>query len=1023
MPRDRAPYNMANENVPTPAPIRSDDQMLTFSAWVPIGKSNYLDEDWFILDANLLRVALEITPIDQAHQFESPPLGNAIMDFVNKLGYTAELYFVSRMAVNNLYQPWRAILLTMLNSYGKNLYKLSRLFLGGKKKPTSKTDQSKKPATAKQTKLVSSKQSKPATAKQPKPKPVNEKSTKPTPLQKASKGKVRKVQNVKSSLQLVDKPDEEQAQPEPEPEPQGEQVDYDLQRGITQKLPIVKGKGKGIATDEHRRIPVTEEASTGPSTQPEDDTSTNIVRDTLSPTDVETGVASDKKNSEGDTEILNIGEEQGEDVADKVNLEEKTAEIDEGQAGSDPGKPPESRPPPERVFMEEDQARPDPGQSHVALAGPDPEPMHDDFVATVYPQVHESVKHPDEEHVHVENPLSSTGTLSSMKNLDAYTFVPPLSTLVIDFTPPKPVSSTTQAPTFTSITETTTTTLPPPPPQQQSTADPALASRISALETDLPHKIDKTVNEAVKEAVQVALQALLRERFRDLSKADMTKILRDQMFESGSYKSQPKHVALYEALEASMERDNRDAFLAEKDKSHKRRWDDQDPPPPPSKEPDQSKKKKHESDASGSIQSPTQTSSSWKTSGTRDAPSSSSKQKSASDTDDAHLPTIKPTPDWLKPVSEEERPETLEPDWAVPPNDLPKPENNWANAFSTSYKDPEENKLLQKISDMGSFIKWFCRQIGKSKLSKAHLEGPAYKVVRAFHSNSISLKFQMEECHLLLTDQIDLVNPEGHRVVPDVSKPLPLRGPPSQLNASNYPNFGLEELVPSLWIESKREYDISVAHGISHWWFKRKEFYINRHSAPFDYRAVRSLMRILSVITLKTISSKLNHLSGSDKVNLFNAVNVWIRNIMIRKHVKDLQLGIKSYQTKLNLTESNCDASDFLFKEDYTIVSKPRAVIYRVGNDQNKMTRETEVHKFSDGTFTRILEKLDHMVKDFKLFKYNPGMEIRIWSENDRRRSKEFMEVIEGRLKIRSLKSFVSGRLRDVEYRLIKRTK
>nr|GEV27367.1 hypothetical protein [Tanacetum cinerariifolium] len=111
---------MANENAPAPAPTRSDDQILPFSAWVPIGKRNYaktkvcsfqLDEDWFILDANFLREALEITPIDRAHQFESPPTGNAIMDFLNELGYSEELHFISRMGVNNLYQPWRAILL------------------------------------------------------------------------------------------------------------------------------------------------------------------------------------------------------------------------------------------------------------------------------------------------------------------------------------------------------------------------------------------------------------------------------------------------------------------------------------------------------------------------------------------------------------------------------------------------------------------------------------------------------------------------------------------------------------------------------------------------------------------------------------------------------------------------------------------------------------------------------------------------------------------------------------------------
>ncbi|GKF73915.1 hypothetical protein Tco_0220247, partial [Tanacetum coccineum] len=51
------------------------------------------------------------------------------------------------------------------------------------------------------------------------------------------------------------------------------------------------------------------------------------------------------------------------------------------------------------------------------------------------------------------------------------------------------------------------------------------------------------------------------------------------MFESGTYKSLYEHVALYEALEAFMERANRDEFLAENDKSQKRRCDDQDPPP------------------------------------------------------------------------------------------------------------------------------------------------------------------------------------------------------------------------------------------------------------------------------------------------------------------------------------------------------------------------------------------------------------------------------------------------------------
>ncbi|GKG32633.1 hypothetical protein Tco_0430143, partial [Tanacetum coccineum] len=92
------------------------------------------------------------------------------------------------------------------------------------------------------------------------------------------------------------------------------------------------------------------------------------------------------------------------------------------------------------------------------------------------------------------------------------------------------------------------------------------------------------------------------------------------------------------------------------------------------------------------------------------------------------------------------------------------------------------------------------------------------------------------------------------------------------------------------------------------------------------------------------------------------------------------------------------DASDFLFKEDYTIVNKPRAVIYRDRDDNKKMMRIDEVHKFSDGMLMRIRDKLD-----FRLFKFNKGMETRKWTEDDKRRSEDFIKVIEKRLKIRRI--------------------
>ncbi|GKE52448.1 hypothetical protein Tco_1487604, partial [Tanacetum coccineum] len=77
----------------------------------------------------------------------------------------------------------------------------------------------------------------------------------------------------------------------------------------TRPLPVVKGKGKAI-----RRTPATEEASTGPSTQPQNDTSANIVPDSPSPADAKTGVDTDRTNSGGDTEIMQFDDKQGDDM-------------------------------------------------------------------------------------------------------------------------------------------------------------------------------------------------------------------------------------------------------------------------------------------------------------------------------------------------------------------------------------------------------------------------------------------------------------------------------------------------------------------------------------------------------------------------------------------------------------------------------------------------------------------------------------------------------------------------------------
>ncbi|GJZ60559.1 ribonuclease H-like domain-containing protein [Tanacetum coccineum] len=324
-----------------------------------------------------------------------------------------------------------------------------------------------------------------------------------------------------------------------------------------------------------------------------------------------------------------------------------------------------------------------------------------------------------------------------------------------------------------------------------------------------------------------------------------------------------------------------------------------------------------------------------------------------------------------------------------------------------------------------------CYITGKGKIKTGKLDFEDVCFVKELqHFNLFSVSQMCDKKNkVLFTDTECLVLSSDFKL-PDENQVL-LRVP----RQNNMYSFNLENIVPSgglacliakatvdfrisssMWVESEREYDISAVYGITHWWFRRKEFYINKHSEPSDHEAVRSQMQILSVISVKipekdfkrlhpndfedlfllNIQEKLNHLPKTDKTSLHTAVNMWIRNL---------------------------DAADYYFKEDYTIVPKPRAVVYRDRNDQRKLMRLNELHKFSDGTLTRVMEKLDHMVKDFHLFEYNKGMETRKWSEDDKRRSKDFITAtIEKILQISkgSIEFYKAllRTIRDIDYRL-----
>nr|GFA22895.1 hypothetical protein [Tanacetum cinerariifolium] len=82
---------------------------------------------------------------------------------------------------------------------------------------------------------------------------------------------------------------------------------------------------------------------------------------------------------------------------------------------------------------------------------------------------------------------------------------------------------------------------------------------------------------------------------------------------------------------------------------------------------------------------------------------------------------------------------------------------------------------------------------------------------------------------------------------------------------------------------------------------------------------------------------------------------------------EDLQLGVESYQKRLNLTKPDTYRSDLKRKEAYTAYSNLRGFIYQNKDKKNRLMRIDELHKFNDGMLTDVRTALDDHLKGIQM--------------------------------------------------------
>ncbi|GJX33850.1 hypothetical protein Tco_0245407, partial [Tanacetum coccineum] len=143
--------------------------------------------------------------------------------------------------------------------------------------------------------------------------------------------------------------------------------------------------------------------------------------------------------------------------------------------------------------------------------------------------------------------------------------------------------------------------------------------------------------------------------------------------------------------------------------------------------------------------------------------------------------------------------------------------------------------------------------------------------------------------------------------------------------------------------------------------------------------------------------------------------------LVVQKRVKDLQLGVESYQKKINVTKPETTKSGIRKRDSYTPYQDPQGFIYVDNNGRNRLMRSDKLYKFSDRTLTGLQTLLDDITKNIRM----EYLLKRRWSTL-KKRANIMIKAIDKQLKerrlMRSLEKFVGGRHYETDLRLLQRT-
>ncbi|GKC52924.1 hypothetical protein Tco_1075669 [Tanacetum coccineum] len=309
------------------------------------------------------------------------------------------------------------------------------------------------------------------------------------------------------------------------------------------------------------------------------------------------------------------------------------------------------------------------------------------------------------------------------------------------------------------------------------------------------------------------------------------------------------------------------------------------------------------------------------------------------------------------------------------------------------------------------FSKYVLNGLKIENLTQDILLGHAFNLLKGTCSSSIELEYNFQEYFNALTNKLNWNNLEGDRYPFDLSKPLPLQGPPGHrtIAVDYFFNNDLEYLKTSDLEVSKfskqNVYSTKAILGVKsvsvkklHGYGYLEEIVVKRSNLQlYKFKEgdfVDLHLNDIEDMLLLDVQHKLFYLDGSVIVDFIVALRMFTKSLILKRCVEDLQLGVER-------------------------------IVYEDLNKQKRVLRADELYKFLDGTLKSVRDEIHHRVLDFRL-DYNKEMPKRKWTAIDWKRSGLMIELIDKQLRereiIRNLERLVGARELEMSYKLMTRT-